>query len=66
VQESRQTEFRIERYGSKSFEGQNGLFTRCWDICGIFLVAGRLWRERAGARTKFGDFFGILVDFWRV
>jgi hypothetical protein len=46
--------------GKMVFLGDVGIFVE------FFLVAGRLWRERAGARTKFGDFFEILVDFWRV
>jgi hypothetical protein len=31
VQESRKTEPSIERYGSRRFQGQNGLFRRFWE-----------------------------------
>jgi hypothetical protein len=46
--------------GKMVFLGGAGVFVE------FFLHAWRLWHERAGAPTKFGDSPGILVDFWRV
>jgi hypothetical protein len=62
VQESWQTEFWIQRYGSGSFEGQNGLFRRYWGVFVEFLVAEGLSRERTGLLRSLGNFQGILVD----
>jgi hypothetical protein len=46
--------------GKMVFSGGAGVFVE------FFCMPGRLWRERAGVHTKFGDSSGILVDFLRV
>jgi hypothetical protein len=35
-------------------------------ISGIFGVVGGPWCKKTRAYVKFGEFFGILVEFWSV
>jgi hypothetical protein len=64
VQELRLTEFWKERYGSRSFEAQNGLFRRRWGICGIFFSDWKaLARMNRGSYEVWG-FFGDFVVFF--
>jgi hypothetical protein len=46
AQESRKTELWIERYGSRRFQGQNGIFKRFWGVFAEFLSGWKLWCER--------------------
>jgi hypothetical protein len=56
----------IKRYGSRSFQGQNGLFKRIWGNSGFFEVVGGFLSQKTGALAKFGFFLSIFVDFWSV
>jgi hypothetical protein len=44
----------------------NSLFKRFWGVFVEFLSGWKLWCKRTGAHEKFGNFLGILVDFWSV
>jgi hypothetical protein len=56
----------IKRYGSRSFQGQNGLFKRIWGNSGFFEVVGGFCRKRQGLLQNLEIFLSIFVDFWSV
>jgi hypothetical protein len=55
AQESWKMELRIERYGSRRYEGQNGLFRRFWGGFVEFLSGWKRWRKRTRVFAKFGN-----------
>jgi hypothetical protein len=57
------TELWIKKYGSGTFQGQNGLFKRFWANSEIFEVVGGFWRKRQGLLRNLGNFWGFLWIF---
>jgi hypothetical protein len=52
-----------ERYELQMLSRAKQSFQGCGGMCGVFGVAGGLWRERIGALVKLGDFSEIVVEF---
>jgi hypothetical protein len=52
-----------ERYELQMLSRAKQSFQGCGGMCGVFGVAGGLWRERIGSLVKLGGFSEIVVEF---